>query len=40
MTEQKGPVRESRPLPRQVSRSQKTILDDPLKYKISTGRKV
>lgn len=35
MTEQKGPVRESRPLPRQVSRSQKTILDDPLKYKIS-----
>ena len=35
MTEQKGLVRESRPLPRQVSRSQKTILDDPLKYKIS-----
>ena len=34
MTEQKGPVREGRPLPRQVSRSQITILDDPLKYKI------
>lgn len=35
MTERKGPVRETRPLLRQVSRSQKTILDDPLKYKIS-----